>query len=147
VRTLVVVGGLIRDGDRILLAQRPPGGSFGGYWEFPGGKVESGESPQEALARELHEELGVEVAVHQLIARVQHPYPAFHIDFSVYECVVLTGTPACIGVHALAWPTLRADRDDTPEFALPPADIPVLHALRRAAGIPPDPPVSPQGPG
>ncbi|MCO4769863.1 MAG: (deoxy)nucleoside triphosphate pyrophosphohydrolase [Deltaproteobacteria bacterium] len=144
---LLVVGGLIRDGDRILLAQRAPGGSFGGCWEFPGGKVESHETDQQALARELHEELGVRVAVGALVARVQHPYPAFHIDFRVYECAVLRGTPALLGVHALQWARLGDGVDETRSLPFPPADVPVLRVLRRAAGLPEDPAASAPMPG
>jgi 8-oxo-dGTP diphosphatase len=137
--TLRVVGGLLRDGDRILLAQRPPGSSYGGCWEFPGGKVEPGESDAQALARELSEELGVTVRVEELVAQVEHPYPAFLIDFRVYACALVAGTPRCLGVHALRWVRLADGVDESVGLPVPPADEPVLAAVRRAAGLPPDP--------
>jgi 8-oxo-dGTP diphosphatase len=137
--TLRVVGGLLRDGDRILLAQRPPGSSYGGCWEFPGGKVEPGESDAQALARELSEELGVTVRVEELVAQVEHPYPAFLIDFRVYACALVAGTPRCLGVHALRWVRLADGVDESVGLPGPPADEPVLAAVRRAAGLPPDP--------
>lgn len=145
--TLVVVGGVLRDGDRVLLAQRPPGGSFGGCWEFPGGKVEPGETDEVALARELHEELGVHVHVGDRIERVQHPYPLFFIDFRVYECTLLRGEPSCIGVHDLRWARMGDGTDESVSLPFPPADVPVLAALRRAAGLPEDPPLLAGPPG
>jgi len=144
---LDVVAGVLRDNERVLLAQRAPGGSFAGCWEFPGGKVEEGETDQDALVRELHEELGVRVQVEALIKRVQHPYPSFSIDFRVYECTLLEGEPSCVGVHDLRWARMGGGVDESSSLRFPPADVPVLVALRRAAGLPEDPSFLASAPG
>jgi len=143
-RTVVVVGAaLIGDDGRLLIAKRPPGGSYGEHWEFPGGKVEARETDAQALVRELQEELDITVAVGDLIARAEQDYPRFRIDLRVYRCALVSGTPTPKEALALRWVRLAEGVDETVGLPFPPADLPALHALRAAAGLPfapPDPP-------
>ncbi len=127
---LRVVGGAIRRGPELLITQRRPGDSYALHWEFPGGKVEAGEDDPTALARELLEELGVQVAVGDLVKRVLHPLPSVVLDLRVYSCTITSGTPRTLGVHALAWVRLEPGHDGTLGRAFPPADEPILAALR-----------------
>ncbi len=142
-RTIVVVGGALTDGDRILVAKRPPGGSYGEHWEFPGGKVEPGETDAQALVRELQEELDITVSVGELIARAEQDYPRFRIDLRVYRCALVSGTPTAREALALRWVRLGGGVDETLGLPFPPADLPALNALRSAAGLPMRPPESP----
>jgi 8-oxo-dGTP diphosphatase len=130
---LRVVGGAIRRRDQILITQRRPGDSYELHWEFPGGKVEPGEDDRTALARELHEELDVRVAVGDLVKRVLHPLPRVILDLRVYSCELVSGTPSTVGVHALQWVHLDPKRDGTRGLPFPPADEPILAQLRAEA--------------
>ncbi len=99
-----VAVGLLRDADgRLLIQRRPENGLLGGLWEFPGGKVEAGETPQAACAREFSEELGVDVAVGPLVARVAHAYTHFRVTLHAFECRVQKGTPESRLGLPLAW--------------------------------------------
>src|SRR5690349_4618011 len=91
---LVVAAALVDSDGRVLLAQRPPGKSLAGLWEFPGGKVHDGESPEYALVRELHEELGIDTASSCLapFAFASHAYDSFHLLMPLYVCRVWQGT-------------------------------------------------------
>ena len=91
-----------RDG-MVLVARRPPGGRHPGSWEFPGGKVEPGESTRECLAREIKEEMGIAVVVGEELARVRHAYPDLAIDLLAFRCVIAEGEPADIGCDIHAW--------------------------------------------
>lgn len=85
-----VVAAVIKEGDRVFAAQRGYG-EFEGWWEFPGGKIEPGESPQVALRREIREELDVEVQVGRHLATVDYDYPAFHLHMRLYLCRIAGG--------------------------------------------------------
>ena len=84
-KTIEVVAAIIREGDRVLATQRGYG-EFEGMWEFPGGKIEPGESPQSAVGREIAEELGVHVSVGELLHTVEWDYPAFHLSMQCFVC-------------------------------------------------------------
>lgn len=86
-KTIEVVAAVIRRGDQILATQRGYG-DWRGWWEFPGGKMEPGESPEQALVREIHEELDAEIAVGELIQTVEWDYPAFHLTMHCYWCTL-----------------------------------------------------------
>ncbi len=104
-RRVRVVAAVVRDGDRILLTQRPPGGPLGLQWEFPGGKIEPGESPEHALAREVREELGVEATVFETLAVHTHDYPhGLEVELTFLRCALASHdfTPS-EAVHAWRW--------------------------------------------
>ena len=98
-----VTAAIIRKNGRILIAQRPRDGMLGGLWEFPGGKREPGESLEKCLQREIREELGLEIAVGDLLTRVKHAYTHFRITLHAFECRVVSGKPKPIGVADVRW--------------------------------------------
>ena len=102
-RTIRVVAAVIRDGGRIFATARGYG-EYKGGWEFPGGKIEPGETPQEALAREIREELDTEIAVGELIDTIEYDYPSFHLSMDCFWCTVREGTT----IDSVDW--LPADR-------------------------------------
>jgi 8-oxo-dGTP diphosphatase len=125
---LVVACALIDPDGRVLLAQRPPDKSMGGLWEFPGGKLEAGETPEETLIRELHEELGIAVKEACLapFAFASHAYPDFHLLMPLYVCRRWEGTPQALEHQALKWVRPR----DMGSYSMPPADLPLIPMLR-----------------
>ena len=125
---LVVACALIDADDRILLAQRPEGKSMAGLWEFPGGKVESGEMPEQALIRELKEELGVETKTACLapLTFASHEYDDFHLLMPLYVCRRWWGTAVSNEGQALKWVRSKSLRD----YPMPEADLPLIPALQ-----------------
>ena len=121
----LVVAALVRDGTKILMSRRRPDQPMPNLWEFPGGKVEPGESPTDALAREVREELGCEVAVGRIHEVVFHAYPDFDLYMLVYEARVVSGTARAVDVAEIAW----VDAARLPELDLLPADYPLARAL------------------
>ena len=124
-----VVAGILRDGDRILATQRGYG-DFQGRWEFPGGKIEPGESPEEALKRELREELAVEVSVGEPLATVEHDYPAFHLSMRCFFCALREGTVTLREHRDARW----LDAASLRSVDWLPADVAVVEALERLLG-------------
>lgn len=125
---LVSAVALIDRDSRLLLAQRPEGKSMAGLWEFPGGKVEQGETPEAALVRELHEELGIETWTSCLapLTFASHSYDDFHLLMPLFACRKWEGTPQSREGQTLKW--VRAN--DLRQFPMPPADIPLIPILR-----------------
>jgi len=125
---LVAAVALIDLDGRVLLAQRPPGKSMAGFWEFPGGKLDPGETPEAALVRELREELGIDVGQSCLapLAFASHDYDTFHLLMPLYACRQWLGTPHPREGQTLAW--VRAPK--LSEYPMPPADIPLVAILR-----------------
>ena len=125
---LVVACALVDADNRILIAQRPEGKSLAGLWEFPGGKVDAGETPEEALIRELREELGVETKTACLapLTFASHSYDDFHLLMPLFACRKWEGIPAAREGQTLAW--VRPDR--LRDYPMPPADIPLIPILR-----------------
>jgi A/G-specific adenine glycosylase len=125
-----VVAGVIEGQDaqagRLLITQRPPDGLLGGLWEFPGGKQEAGESLQEALARELMEELGIRVEVSEFLVQVKHAFTHFRITLHAFACRHVGGDPARLKVADFAWVAL----DDLDRYAFGKADQRVIQELR-----------------
>ncbi len=124
---LVVAVALIDADHRVLVAQRPPGKPLGGLWEFPGGKVDPGERPEQALIRELREELGIEVKAPCLapLTFASHAYDDFHLLMPLYACRRWEGTVVSREGQALKWLDPRRLR----ELPMPPADAPLIPAL------------------
>jgi 8-oxo-dGTP diphosphatase len=121
----VVAAALVDADGRVLLAQRPDGKHLAGYWEFPGGKVEPGETPLQALQREIHEEIGVRVASAEPLIRIPWRYTAKRILLDVYRVRAFDGVPHSCEGQALKWvPATALDPNE-----MPAADHPVIHAL------------------
>ena len=125
---LVSAVALIDPEGRVLLAQRPPGKSLAGLWEFPGGKVDAGETPEIALIRELQEELGIDTWASCLapLTFASHTYPDFHLLMPLFACRRWNGIPNPREGQSLAW--VRPDR--LKDYPMPPADIPLIPILR-----------------
>ena len=125
---LVAAVALIDKDGRVLLAQRPEGKSLAGLWEFPGGKVEPGESPETALIRELHEELGIETWSSCLapLTFASHSYDDFHLLMPLYVCRRFEGTAQGREGQAIKWVRPKALRD----YPMPPADEPLIPHLQ-----------------
>ena len=125
---LVSAVALIDPDGRVLIAQRPEGKSMAGLWEFPGGKVEPGETPESALIRELHEELGIDTWESCLapMAFASHSYEDFHLLMPLFACRKWEGTPMSREQQALKW--IRTS--ELTDFPMPPADIPLIPLLR-----------------
>lgn len=124
----VVACALLDADQRILLAKRPAGKPMAGLWEFPGGKIEPGETPEQAIVRELREELGVEPCERCLhpFAFVSHPYENFHIVMPLFVCRTWDGFPHPREGQELAW----VKKDKLKNFAMPAADLPLAAELR-----------------
>ena len=124
-RVLVVAGVIERDG-RVLVSLRRPKGERASLWEFPGGKVESGEGERAALARELREELGVRVSIGEEYARVEHIYPDLQVELALYRCALHAGQePQAIACEEVRW----VHRRDLPGLPFCEADVPILTRL------------------
>ena len=129
---LVVAAALIDPDGRMLIAQRPPGKAMAGLWEFPGGKWEPGETPEQALIRELDEELGISVKEPCLapFTFASHTYANFHLLMPLYVCRRWDGTPVPRIHQAIKWVRPRELISNPSAFPMPPADLPLLPMLR-----------------
>jgi 8-oxo-dGTP diphosphatase len=124
---LVAACALVDTDGRILIAQRPEGKSLAGLWEFPGGKVEAGETPEKTLIRELEEELGITTKVACLapLTFASHTYETFHLLMPLYVCRRFEGVPQGREGQAIKWVRAKALRD----YPMPPADEPLIPFL------------------
>jgi 8-oxo-dGTP diphosphatase len=122
---MVAAAALIDEDRRVLIQQRPPGGSMAGLWEFPGGKIESGETPEAALTRELHEELGIEVRDFAPLAFASAALGERHLLMLLYGCRRWDGTPMAIHASGLRW--LAPEK--LPTIEMPPADLPLIASV------------------
>ena len=129
IKLVLVAACALIDGDgRVLLAQRPEGKSMAGLWEFPGGKIEPGERPEQTLIRELNEELAIQVKEDCLApyAFASHGYEGFHLLMPLYLCRRWEGIAGAQEGQTLAWVRPK----DMAAYAMPPADIPLVAQLR-----------------
>lgn len=124
-KTINVVAAIIRDGDRIFATQRGYG-EFKDGWEFPGGKVEEGETPQEALKREIEEELETEIEVGDYLTTIEYDYPKFHLSMKCYWAKIVEGKPVLLEHEAAKW--LTKDTIDSVEWL--PADITIIEKVK-----------------
>jgi 8-oxo-dGTP diphosphatase len=124
---LVAACALVDADGRVLLSQRPEGKTLAGLWEFPGGKVDPGETPEQALVRELQEELGIETKIACLapLTFASHTYGTFHLLMPLYVCRRFWGTPAPREGQKLKWVRPR----DMRAYPMPPADEPLISHL------------------
>jgi 8-oxo-dGTP diphosphatase len=124
---LVVACALVDTDRRVLLSQRPEGKTLAGLWEFPGGKVDPGETPEQALVRELEEELGIETKIACLapLTFASHTYEMFHLLMPLYVCRRFWGTPVPREGQKLKWVRPREMRN----YPMPPADEPLIAHL------------------
>ncbi len=129
---LVVAVALIDADDRVLIAQRPEGKALAGLWEFPGGKIDAGERPEEALIRELREELGIAVKEACLapLTFASYAYPDFHLLMPLYVCRRWEGFVQSREGQALKWVRAR----DLRQYPMPPADEPLIPPLVELLG-------------
>lgn len=125
-KTIDVVAAIIVKGTEILAMQRGYG-EFEGGWEFPGGKVEQGETPEEAIVREIHEELNTRISVQRFLTQVEHDYPTFHLSMKCFICTLNDPSFQLLEHHAAKW--LDMQHIDIVDWL--PADIKVVAALKQ----------------
>jgi mutator protein MutT len=126
--TIDVSAGLVfRDG-KLLITQRHADAHLGGLWEFPGGKREGNETFEACLVRELREELGIQIAVRELIETIEHAYPEKRVLLKFFRCEWLAHEPQALGCPAFAWVT----RDELANYEFPAADARLLEQLRNS---------------
>ena len=126
-KTIKVVAAIIREGDRIFATQRGYG-DFKGGWEFPGGKIEEGETPQEALVREIKEELEIEIEVGELIDTIEYDYPTFHLSMDCFWAELVSGDVVLKEHEAAKW--LTKETLDSVEWL--PADITLIEQIKKS---------------
>lgn len=123
---VTVAAALIRDGDNLLLTKRLEDTHLGGLWEFPGGKVEEGESLEDALMREIHEELGIEIKIGPLYLTQVHQYPDRLVHLHFFECRILEGTPVCRKAAGFIW----ISPEEMVQLEIPEANRPLVEKLK-----------------
>ena len=128
-KTIRVVAAVIRSEDKIFATARGYG-EFKGGWEFPGGKIEPGETPQEALKREIMEELETEISVGDFIDTIEYDYPEFHLSMDCFWCEILSGNLVLKEAEDARW--LAADELDSVEWL--PADVTLIEKIKMDMG-------------
>ncbi len=125
-KTINVVAAIIRDANGRILSTQRGYGEWKGWWEYPGGKMEGGETPEEALKREIREELSTEISVDEFFCTVDYDYPAFHLTMHCYLCSMLTGALRLNEHKAARW----LKRDELGGVKWLPADVEVVEMLK-----------------
>lgn len=120
-----VAAALIWEDGKLLLAQRLPGSHLGGFWEFPGGKQEPGESLPQCLEREVEEELGLKIRAVEPLLTVEHAYESKHVSLHVFRCVTVSGKPRAIEVQEIRW----VEPAELRNYRLPPPDYKIIERL------------------
>jgi 8-oxo-dGTP diphosphatase len=111
---------------QILIDRRKVGGTMGGLWEFPGGKIEPGETVEQCIVREIREELAIEIAVGEQLISIDHPYPTFHLTLTVHHCQHISGIPQPIESEEIRWVNVT----DLDSYQFPAANIAIINALK-----------------
>jgi 8-oxo-dGTP diphosphatase len=124
----IVTAGVVMQKGRVLVAKRPRQSHRGFLWEFPGGKVESGEDPKACLKRELLEELDIEVKVGEILEVVYHRYERYPVLLLGYRCTLKEGTPKALGCHEYRW----VGKEELRGLSMPEADQPIRDKLMKA---------------
>ena len=124
-KQIEVVAAIIREGDKIFATQRGYG-EWQDWWEFPGGKIEAGETPEEALKREIREELSTEISVDEFLCTVEYNYPAFHLNMHCFLCSLLTDALHLNEHEAARWLT----KDELDSVKWLPADLEVVEKIK-----------------
>ena len=125
-KTIHVVAAIITDASGRIFATQRGYGEWKDWWEFPGGKIEPGETPEKALRREIREELDIDITVGRLLATVEYDYPAFHLSMQCYLCTLPAGTPRLLEHEDARWLT----REDLDSVRWLPADESIIKQLR-----------------
>ena len=123
-KKLEVVAAIIKENEKYFATQRGYG-EFKGWWEFPGGKIENGESKEEALKREIREELATEIGIDRFITTVQFDYPEFHLIMHCFICHITAGQPQLLEAKTAKW----LDKNDLASVEWLPADRAILHLI------------------
>lgn len=124
-----VAAGLIKKDYRYLITKRPAGVHLGGFWEFPGGKREAGESLEECLQRELKEELGIDITPGPPFHIIRHEYPEKLVVLHFFCCTIQSGEPQALGCEEWRWVAQK----DLLNYVFPPADRPIIDMLQQPA--------------
>ena len=111
---------------QILIDRRKVGGTMGGLWEFPGGKIEPGETVEACIVREIQEELAIEIAVGEHLISIEHTYPTFNLTLTVHHCQHISGVPQPIESEEIRWVNI----DDLDNYQFPAANIAIINALQ-----------------
>ena len=111
---------------QILIDRRKIGGTMGGLWEFPGGKIEPGETVAACIAREIQEELAIEITVGEQLISIEHTYPTFHLTLTVHHCQHISGVPQPIESEEIRWVNIS----DLGNYQFPAANIAIINALK-----------------
>ena len=122
---IVVAAALLREDGKILLQKRPEGRSMAGLWEFPGGKIEAGETLTDCIAREIREELAIEITVGEHLISIEHTYPTFIVTLIVHNCQYLGGTPQPIECDEICW----VKPEDLDKYQFPGANSAIIAAI------------------
>lgn len=124
---LIGVAAIWNDQKQILIDRRRPEGLLGGLWEFPGGKIELGETVEQCIKREILEELGIEIEVGEHLITINHTYSQFHVTLIVHHCRHISGIPQPIECDEVLW----ANLNELEQYTFPIANIQIINALRQ----------------
>lgn len=121
-----VTAGLLWQGRRLLITKRPEGSHLAGFWEFPGGKKEDGESLEECLEREIREELNIVVRAEKLLFKVDHEYETRSVSLHFFRCTLLSGRPEPVGCDEIRW----VHPENLSDYHFPPPDLAIIQSLK-----------------
>ena len=128
IKKTIGVGVIWNQQGQILIDRRRPTGVFGGFWEFPGGKIETGETSEECIKREIWEELGIVIEVGKHLITIAHTYAHLHVTLIVHHCQYIDGVPQPIECDEIRWVNL----EELDKFNFPEANFQIIAALRKA---------------